>query len=118
VEAPDRPANAAPPPSTTLPDDAFVVPRLSGAVQLDGRVDDAAWQAIEPLSVVMHYPTFAAPMTERTEFRVAYDAEYIYFSCRAYDAEPARILVYSLERDESGFASGRAPPATAATRSA
>jgi hypothetical protein len=53
----------------------------------------------------MQYPTFREPLTERTEFRVAYDDDYIYFSCRAYDSEPERILVQSLERDEQGFGS-------------
>jgi hypothetical protein len=95
VEAPDRPAPAPSPEPAALPDDAFVVPRLRSPVNLDGRVDEAEWQGVEPLDVVMHFPTFQAPMTERTEFRVAYDSEYIYFSCRAYDSEPARILVYS-----------------------
>ena len=97
------------PPALGAPDppslDAYVVPRIQGEVTFDGRVNEAAWEAVEPLEAVVHYPTFGAPLTERTEFRMAYDDDYIYFSCRAYDSEPERILVYSLERDETGFAS-------------
>ena len=64
MEAPDRPSAATPPPPTDQPFEDFVVPRLSGPVELDGRLDDAGWQSVQPLDVVMHYPTFAAPMTE------------------------------------------------------
>ena len=104
-----RPAGAqqGPPPEDPAdqPLDAYVVPRVASPPTFDGRVDEEAWEAIEPLVAVMHYPTFGEPMTERTEFRMAYDDDYIYFSCRAYDSEPERILAYSLERDEQGFAS-------------
>lgn len=84
---------------------AYRVPRLSTPIELDGRVEELAWEAIEPLPVVMHVPTFDGTLTERTEFRLAYDSEYVYFSCRAYDSNSRGILAYSLERDESGFRS-------------
>jgi hypothetical protein len=51
----------------------LVIPRLSGPITLDGRVDEPAWEAIPPLPVVMHLPSFGAEPTERTEFRLAYD---------------------------------------------
>ena len=48
----------------------YYVPRIEGAIVLDGRMDDPAWQAIEPLPTTMHLPTFGAPPSERTEFRL------------------------------------------------
>jgi len=87
-------------------DSPYRVPRLSEtAIVFDGRVDEPAWETIEPLQAVMHVPTFGSPPTERTEFRIAYDSVYFYFSCRAYDSSPSQILAYSLERDEQGFRS-------------
>ena len=83
----------------------YYVPRIEGAIVLDGRMDEPAWQAIEPLPTTMHLPTFGAPPSERTEFRLAYDAKYLYFSCQAYDSDPDGIHMYSFQRDERSFRS-------------
>lgn len=50
----------------TVPDIApdgppIQVPRISGPITLDGRVDEPAWEAIDPLPAVMHLPNFGAP---------------------------------------------------------
>ena len=91
---------------SSLQDDLpYVVPRIRTPITFDGRVDEAAWESIEPLPSVVHVPTFRAPPTERTEFRIAYDSDYVYFSCRAYDSDPEGIRAFSLERDETGFRS-------------
>jgi len=91
-----------PPPLDEAP---YLVPRLIEPIELDGWVMESAWEAIQPLAAVAHLPTFGSPLTEPTEFRIAYDSEYVYFSCRAYDSDPGGILAYSLERDEQGFRS-------------
>jgi len=71
-----------------------VVPRLTGPVELDGRVDEPAWDAIAPLPLVTHWPEFGAAPSEPTELRLAYDDEYVYLSCRCY-APPERIFAAS-----------------------
>ena len=83
----------------------YVVPRIEEPILVDGRIDEPAWQGIDPLPVYMHVPTFGDPVTERTEFRFAYDSEYLYFSCQAYDSDPDGIRRFSLLRDESSFRS-------------
>ena len=83
----------------------YFVPRIEGSIVLDGSVDEPAWEAIEPLPVFVHVPTFGAEPSERTEFRIAYDAEYLYFSCQAYDSDPGGIRTFSLQRDERSFRS-------------
>ncbi|NIR46046.1 MAG: carbohydrate binding family 9 domain-containing protein [Gemmatimonadetes bacterium] len=75
------------------------LPRLEGSLTLDGRSDEPAWQAIEPLPLVMHWPTFRGAMTERTEIRVAYNDEYIWAAGRFYDSRPEEIRANSLYRD-------------------
>ncbi len=81
------------------------MPRIAGSIVLDGSGNDPAWEAVEPLPASMHLPTFGAEPTERTEFRIAYDDEYFYFSCMAYDSDPEGIRMFSLERDETSFRS-------------
>ena len=95
-------AAAQQPPATGAEEPVFVIPHLSGPIVLDGRVDEPAWERIEPLPSAMHIPDYGAPSSERTEFRVAHDGGYLYFSCRAYDSEPAGIVATSLRRDNFG----------------
>jgi len=105
VEAPSTGPAAAPDPRPVTRDAPYSVSRISGPLSFDGRVDEPAWESIEPLTAVMHIPTFGAPLTERTEFRIAYDSEYFYFSCKAFESDPRGILAYTYERDETGFRS-------------
>jgi hypothetical protein len=77
----------------------LVLPRIRGAVELDGLSDEPAWSGIEPFPLTMYTPTFQAELTERTEIRVAYDDRYLYVSGRFFDTDPATIQVNSLYRD-------------------
>jgi hypothetical protein len=81
----------------------LVATRLSGAVRLDGRVDEAAWMAIEPLRAVMNSPTFGSEPSERTEFRIAYDESHLYISGVLHDREPAGIRATTLRRDDGSL---------------
>jgi len=78
------------------------IPRLTGPVEIDGRVDEAAWMAIAPLPVVGSTPVFGGSPSERTEFRLAYDDEYLYLSGRMHDSDPSGIRATSLRRDDTG----------------
>jgi len=81
----------------------FVIPRASGPIEIDGRVDEPAWDAIPPLPLVTHQPTFGLPPSERTEIRLAHDDDYLYLSCRAYDSDPEGIQAPSLQRDDGSW---------------
>ncbi len=74
--------------------------RLSGPVQLDGLSDEPAWAEVAPFQMTMYTPTFGAPITERTEIRVAYDDEHLYMAARLYDSEPDRIRANTFYRDQ------------------
>jgi hypothetical protein len=80
-----------------------VIPRLTGVVQLDGWSDEPAWEAIDPLPVVMQQPSFGGEPTERTEMRIAHDGESIYVMGRLYMADPKQIRAPSLKRDQTGL---------------
>jgi hypothetical protein len=82
---------------------AHVATRLSSPIRLDGRVDEDAWLAIEPLRAVMSSPTFGAEPSERTEFRIAYDEDYLYISGVLHDREPDGIRATTLRRDDGSL---------------
>jgi hypothetical protein len=60
---------------------------------------DADWAAVTPLPLVMREPVFGEPMTERTDIRVAHDAEYLYLRALLEDDTPDGIRANSLYRD-------------------
>jgi hypothetical protein len=81
----------------------LVATRLSSPIRLDGRVDEDAWMAIEPIRAVMSSPTFGAEPSERTEFRIAYDEDYLYLSGVLHDREPGGIRATTLRRDDGSL---------------
>ncbi|MDT0630726.1 DUF5916 domain-containing protein [Rubrivirga sp. S365] len=63
-----------------------------GAVDLDGRLDEAAWGGAAVASgFVQQRPTPGAAPSEPTEARVLYDAKAVYVGMRMVDSRPAQI---------------------------
>ncbi|MEX2655938.1 MAG: DUF5916 domain-containing protein, partial [Balneolales bacterium] len=78
----------------------IVIPKLTGTVILDGKVEEPAWEAIQPLSLVTHWPSFGDPVNiDQTQIRIAHDEEYLYVSCRCYENNPNRISAPTYKRD-------------------
>ena len=75
------------------------IPYISGEIVIDGRVDEATWDEIEPLPLVAYTPIAGLPPSERTEIRFAYDDNYLYASMRAWDSDPSGIRANTLYRD-------------------
>jgi hypothetical protein len=72
----------------------------NGAPRIDGRLDDAIWALVEPVSGFRQMmPHDGDPATERTEVRLAYDDEAVYVAARMFDSEPARIAAKLGRRD-------------------
>ena len=82
------------------PDSPITIPRLSGEIELDGVVDEAAWDEVAPYAMTMYTPTFQAPLTEETEVRIAHDDRYLYVSGRLYDSDPSQIRTGTFYRDQ------------------
>ena len=80
-----------------------MIPRVVGTIEVDGIVEEPAWEAVPPLPAIVSTPTFGDPPSERTEFRLAYDDDYLYFSCRNYDSNVEGIRATSLRRDDGSF---------------
>ncbi len=75
------------------------IPRLRGEILLDGLSTESAWHFIDPLPLVLQSPSYKGLMTERTEFRVTYDDEFLYVSVQCFDSEPDKIQATSYARD-------------------
>jgi hypothetical protein len=73
--------------------------RLSGPIDFDGRPDDPAWLAIDPLPLVQYWPTPGPQMSQATEIRVAYDDQYFYAVGRFHDV-PGGVRANSFGRDQ------------------
>jgi hypothetical protein len=74
--------------------------RRQGGIELDGRLDDAAWQTAPTHSDFwQRAPKEGQAPTYRTEFRVVYDDHAIYVGLRAFDPDPAQIRARLHRRD-------------------
>ena len=78
----------------------FVVPRIHGPIELNGRIDEPAWAEVDPLPLAIHLPTFGKEPSERTEIRIGYDDENLYVAARFYDSNPAGVQGNALTRDK------------------
>ncbi len=86
----------------------FVAPtvtavRVAGtppAPTIDGRLDDPAWTFATAITDLLQVdPDEGAPVSERTEVRLVYDAEALYVGVRLFDSDPRRIISRLGRRD-------------------
>jgi hypothetical protein len=66
---------------------------------IDGVLDEAFWSTIDPITGFRQRdPVDGAPASERTEVRIAYDENGLYFGMTMHDSEPHLILRNILQR--------------------
>jgi hypothetical protein len=76
--------------------------RVDHAPKLDGTLDDPLWQLAKPLTDFRQQePHEGEPATEKTEVRILYTRNAVYFGIHCYDSEPSRIVATELRRDVS-----------------
>ncbi|MHC4769086.1 MAG: carbohydrate binding family 9 domain-containing protein, partial [Planctomycetota bacterium] len=67
---------------------------------IDGVLDDPAWTDAPVIDQLWQVePVEGAPPTQRTEVRIVYDDDFMYFGVRCFDDEPDRIIATQLKRD-------------------
>jgi hypothetical protein len=80
--------------------DAVPIANTPNAVRINGEVSEAAWQAAAPVDAFLQRePEEGGQPSQRTEFRVVYDATTLYVKVRAFDAQPDKIVSYLTRRD-------------------
>ena len=68
---------------------------------IDGRLDDAAWRdSVLITDFTQTNPVEGAPATERTEVRIAYDADHLYFAFYAHYTDPTQMRANRADRDQ------------------
>ncbi len=73
--------------------------RIDTPPQVDGVLDEPFWATIPPVTGFRQRdPVDGAPASERTEVRIAYDRDNLYFGFKLFDSEPGRILRNILDR--------------------
>jgi hypothetical protein len=76
--------------------------RLDAPINVDGILNEPVWRTPNPITEFYQaYPDQGQPASERTEVRVAYDAEAIYVGARCYDAHPDSMIARLSRRDVS-----------------
>ena len=77
----------------------------SEAPTIDGDLSDPVWAKATVIDDFRQIePNPGAPATERTELRILYDADNLYFAVYNYDSEPDKIVVRTMARDGPIFA--------------
>ena len=76
------------------------LPKHNAVVTIDGIVDESIWDEIPPVILKQKVPDAGAPPSQQTQFRLAYDKNYLYLSARMYDAEPQLIIANTKKRDD------------------
>ena len=81
-----------------------IAARRTGEINLDGKLDEPAWQAAQPITnFIQSYPKPNEKPTEAMEARVLYDDAALYVGVRMFDSRPDSIAAQLARRDASGI---------------
>jgi hypothetical protein len=76
------------------------IERAATAPELDGRLDDPAWEGAALLGPLRQVePREGAAPSEPTEVRLFHDGRFLYVGVRCFDREPGAIVANELQRD-------------------
>ncbi|MCE2513537.1 MAG: hypothetical protein J4F37_00730, partial [Acidobacteria bacterium] len=104
------PARAPAPAAQTGPRAGFALParpfvraeRTDEPPSIDGRLDDAVWRSATLVTAFTQTnPIEGAPPTERTEVRIAYDSDHLYFAFYAHYGDPTQMRANRVDRDQA-----------------
>ncbi|HEY5615447.1 MAG TPA: DUF5916 domain-containing protein [Bacteroidota bacterium] len=77
-----------------------VAVRTAVAPRIDGVLNESVWSLAQAVTdFTQRDPNESAPATERTEIRILYDDEALYFACMMYDSDPSKIVARLARRD-------------------
>ena len=79
--------------------------RTSEEIKVDGVFDESVWQSVEPIRELYQIqPDQGEPATEKSEVRILYDDQKLYFGFIFYD-EMDKIVANDMRRDSPGLRS-------------
>jgi len=69
-------------------------------ITIDGKLKEVAWKEAALVdNFTQREPHEGQPATERTELRILYDEQNLYFGLVCYDSEPGKIVANEMRRD-------------------
>src|SRR5215813_12499729 len=87
------------------PEQIAVATRALRPPKIDGILSDPVWAQAVPFSdFTQQSPDEGEKPTQRTEVRILYDNQAIYFGIRCFDTDPKAIVATSTRRDRDAFA--------------
>jgi hypothetical protein len=76
--------------------------QITESIRLDGLLEEASWQRAQHIAnFTQRELDYGAPVSERTEVAILFDADALYIGFWGYDSEPGRILASEMEYDFS-----------------
>ncbi|MEP0986978.1 DUF5916 domain-containing protein [Ekhidna sp.] len=82
------------------PTKSYTTAQIESPIILDGKLDDDAWNQVEwGGDFVGHRPEYNVEPTQETQFKILYDAKFLYVGIRAWDTEPEKIVRRMSRRD-------------------
>ncbi len=85
--------------STVYSQSPMIVNKLTESIIFDGVPDEAAWQTVPELTMVMLSPIAGNKPTEESIIKIAYDDEYFYVSGILNYQDPSGMRAFSKKRD-------------------
>lgn len=72
----------------------------NGEITIDGKLNDPAWEQVDwGGDFVGHEPEYNVAPSEPTQFKILYDAKFLYVGVRAHDSDPDKIVKRMSRRD-------------------
>lgn len=82
------------------PTKSYTTAWKEGEIVIDGKLDDDAWNQVEwGGDFIGHQPEYQVAPSQETQFKILYDAKYLYVGIRAWDTEPEKIVKRMSRRD-------------------
>ena len=73
--------------------------RSNELIKVDGEFDETIWQTVQPITeFVQRLPQDGAAPSEKSEMRILYDDNYLYFGFTFFDSEPEKVRATILNR--------------------
>ena len=80
----------------------YTATRITSPPVINGSLDDAAWQSGTWLDdFTQNQPYSGRPASQRTEFNILFDDNYLYVAIKAFDTSPDSIVNRLTRRDEA-----------------
>ncbi|MEQ8904569.1 DUF5916 domain-containing protein [Ekhidna sp.] len=82
------------------PKKSYTTDRLASEIVIDGLLDDVAWDQVDwGGDFIGHRPDYNVAPSQQTQFKILYDAKFLYVGIRAWDTEPEKIVKRMSRRD-------------------